>query len=118
MSDNSQRVSWCRYGLISFLAELLIGAIFIRWLGSFAEDAKGHTSVKRFAMLLSITVAGIGTLWMVFCRGIWLMNHESSGVYFELAVLMITASGASVGAYIWGKPSDRNLPKPKVQDNV
>ena len=94
------------FGIIRTLAEFILGRDFVRWLGTFVEDEKGHTSAKRFALIFSVTVSGLGILWLVACRGVYLIDHEAD-IGFELAVLMLGASGSGALAYMLGKPDDR-----------
>jgi hypothetical protein len=94
------------FGIIRLAAEFVFGARFIRWLGTFVEDERGHTSAKRFALIFSVTVSGVGILWLVACRGVYLLEHEAD-IGLELAVLMLGASGSGALAYMFGKPTER-----------
>lgn len=94
------------YGIIRSIGEFLLGRDFVKWLGSFVEDEKGHTSSKRLVLILSVTISGICILWIVACRGVYLLDHDAD-IGFELMVLMLGASGSGALAYMVGKPADR-----------
>ena len=97
-------------GIISSLAKFVVGERFLLWLGSFVCDDKGHTSAKRFGLIFSITVAGLGAFLLVFAKAIYVVENGGD-ITFELAVLMLGASGAGASAYAFGKPTDRTTGK-------
>lgn len=99
------------FGIVRAIGEFILGRDFVRWLGSFVEDEKGHTSSKRLALIMSVTVSGISILWIVACRGVYLIDHDAD-IGFELLVLMLGASGSGALAYMVGKPADRKKEDP------
>lgn len=94
------------FGIVRRIGEFVLGDKFVRWLGSFVEDSKGHTSSKRLALVMSVTVSCLGILWLVACRGAYILENDAD-IAFELAVLMLGASGTGSLAYMLGKPTDR-----------
>jgi hypothetical protein len=100
------RLDFLVAGIVSALAQFIFGKKFLLWLGSFVCDEKGHTSAKRFGLIFSITVAGLGAFLLVFAKAIYVVEHGGDTT-LELAVLMLGASGTGASAYAFGKPSDR-----------
>lgn len=100
------RLEFLSAGIITMLAKFIFGEKFLIWLGSFVCDEKGHTSAKRFGLIFSITVAGLGVFLMVLAKAVYVVEHGGD-ITFELGVLMLGASGAGATAYAFGKPVDR-----------
>lgn len=56
--------------MIEWLAKLLVGDKFLRWLGRFAEDGQnGNPSTKRYGQLASITVFSFLAIYIAFLLG-------------------------------------------------
>jgi len=85
---------------------------FIRWLGSFVEDEKGHTSSKRLAVVMACTAYSLGTAALMFAKAYYVFNNGGD-CSFEIAAASFPLAALAGVAYNQGKPTER---KQEVKD--
>jgi hypothetical protein len=89
--------------------------IFLRWLGSFVEDANGHTSSKRLALIMGSTALSLGLAAMMFAKAYHVfMNGGDCSL--EIAAGSIPLCAMAGVAYSVGKPQDRKPNDPPLSN--
>lgn len=87
-------------------------ARFVRWLGSFVEDEKGHTSSKRLAVVMAVTAYSTGIFAMMMAKAMYVYKNGGD-CSFEIAAASIPLAALAGVAYNQGKPAER---KPEVKN--
>ena len=80
--------------------------IFVRWLGSFVEDSKGHTSSKRLALVMGSTALSVGLAAMCLAKA-WHIFNNGGDCSLEIAAAALPLCAMAGVAYTLGKPQER-----------
>lgn len=84
---------------------------FVRWLGSFVEDAKGHTSSKRLALVMGATALSLGLFALCMAKAIYVMKNGGD-CSWEIAAAAVPLCAMAGVAYTVGKPAERQKEAP------
>ncbi len=83
---------------------------FVRWLGSFVEDAQGHTSSKRLALVMGATSLSLGIFVLMLAKAYWVYKNGGD-CSFEIAAAALPLCAMAGVAYTVGKPQERKPPE-------
>jgi len=78
---------------------------FIKWLGSFVEEA-GTTSSKKLALIYGATALSVGVFLLLLAKSVWIFKHGGD-CSMEIAAAAVPLCALAGVAYSVGKPSDR-----------
>lgn len=81
-------------------------------MGSFVEDAQGHTSSKRLALVMGATSLSLGIFVLMCAKAYWVYKNGGD-CSFEIAAAAVPLCAMAGVAYSVGKPQDRTQEAPQ-----